>query len=298
LESADYGGKNMVNDPKPDIDDFMTITKALSDPHRVRALLALRKGEMCVCQLIELFGLAPSTVSKHMSILKQAGLVSNRKDNRWVYYRLVEDANSGRVCEIVKLIISFLKQDEQIRNDDIRMVEITSEGLDSLCRRQRNNFVDPQKGSVGLKKLKILFLCTGNSCRSQMAEGWARHLKSDEIEPYSAGIETHGLNPNAVRVMAEAGVDISLHRSKHLDEVKDIPFDWVITVCDNANESCPIFPGNVKRFHISFDDPPRLSKNAKDEDEMLEIYRRVRDDIRRFIEGLPLNLSTKEAANG
>lgn len=131
-----------------------------------------------------------------------------------------------------------------------------------------------------------------------MAEGWARKLKYDIIESYSAGIETHGLNPNAVKVMAEAGVDISQHRSKHLDEVKDVPFDWVITVCDNANESCPVFPGKVKRFHISFDDPPRLAKNAKTEDEALEIYRRVRDDIRRFIEGLPVNLLTKGAENG
>ena len=80
------------------------------------------------------------------------------------------------------------------------------------------------------RKLKVLFLCTGNSCRSQMAEGWARHLKSDVIEPYSAGMETHGLNPSDVKVMAEAGVDISRHRSKHLDEVNEIPFDYVVTV--------------------------------------------------------------------
>lgn len=141
-----------------------------------------------------------------------------------------------------------------------------------------------------MNKLKILFLCTGNSCRSQMAEGWARHLKGNVIEPYSAGIETHGLNPNAVRAMSEAGVDISHHRSKHLTELKDIQFDWVITVCDNANESCPIFPVKVKHFHISFDDPPRLAKNAKIEEEALVHYRRVRDDIRKFIENLPNNL--------
>ncbi len=149
-----------------------------------------------------------------------------------------------------------------------------------------------------MEKLKMLFLCTGNSCRSQMAEGWAKHLKGDTIEAYSAGIETHGLNPNAVRVMAEAGVDISNHQSKHLDEIKHIPFDWVITVCDNANESCPVFPGKVNRFHISFDDPPRLAKSAKTEDEALDIYRRVRDDIRRFVEGLPENLISKEVVNG
>jgi arsenate reductase (thioredoxin) len=120
-----------------------------------------------------------------------------------------------------------------------------------------------------------------------MAEGWARALKGDGIEAFSAGIETHGLDPLAVKVMAEAGIDISKYRSKHLNEVKDIPFDWVITVCDAANESCPAFPGRVKRFHISFDDPPKLAKNAKTREEALIHYRRVRDEIRQFVEKLP-----------
>ncbi|MDI6451045.1 arsenate reductase ArsC [Anaerobaca lacustris] len=144
------------------------------------------------------------------------------------------------------------------------------------------------------QKLKVLFLCTGNSCRSQMAEGWARRLKGNEIEAYSAGIETHGLNPHAVQVMAEAGVDISNHRSKHLDEVKSIPFDYVITVCDQAHESCPLFPGKRKVIHVGFDDPPRLAKDAKSEQEALNGYRRVRDEIRTFVETLPENLRTQE----
>ncbi|MDH4203386.1 MAG: arsenate reductase ArsC [Phycisphaerae bacterium] len=136
-------------------------------------------------------------------------------------------------------------------------------------------------------KLKILFLCTGNSCRSQMAEGWCRHLKGDIIEPYSAGIETHGLNPNAVQVMAEAGVDISGHTSQHIDEFKDIPLDYVITVCDHANERCPIFAGKTKVIHVGFDDPPKLAKEAATEQEALDCYRRVRDEIKIFIETLP-----------
>jgi len=145
------------------------------------------------------------------------------------------------------------------------------------------------------KKLKILFLCTGNSCRSQMAEGWTRHLKGDVIEPCSAGIEVHGLNPNAVKVMAEAGVDISGHRSKHLDELKDIHFDYVVTVCDHANETCPIFPGNVNRVHKGFDDPPRLAREAKSDEEALGHYRRVRDEIREFVESLPEGIARREA---
>ena len=142
------------------------------------------------------------------------------------------------------------------------------------------------------KKFKVLFLCTGNSCRSQMAEGWARHLKGDVIEAYSAGIETHGLNPNAVRVMAEAGVDISGHRSKHVDELKDIDLDYVVTVCDNAHESCPLFPGKTQVVHVGFDDPPRLAKGMKTDEEKLECYRRVRDEIKRFIETCPEKLTS------
>ncbi len=138
--------------------------------------------------------------------------------------------------------------------------------------------------------LKVLFLCTGNSCRSQMAEGFARALKSDCIEPYSAGIETHGLNPRAVQVMAEAGVDISEQHSKHLDEVKHIPFDYVITVCSHANEHCPLFPGKIRVIHVGFDDPPALAKSASSEEETLNIYRRVRDEIKAFIETLPRSI--------
>jgi arsenate reductase len=136
-------------------------------------------------------------------------------------------------------------------------------------------------------KMKILFLCTGNSCRSQMAEGWSRALRSESLDPYSAGIEIHGLNPAAGHVMAEAGVDISGQRSKHVDELRDIPFDYVVTVCDNAHASCPLFPGKAKVVHVGFDDPPRLAAGAKTEEERLAPYRRVRDEIRKFVEALP-----------
>jgi arsenate reductase len=139
-------------------------------------------------------------------------------------------------------------------------------------------------------KKKILFLCTGNSCRSQMAEGWARALKSDVLEAYSAGVETHGLNPNAVRVMAEAGVDISGHRSKHVNELLDAGIDYVVTVCDHAAEACPRFPGKAKIVHHSFQDPPALAKTAKTEEEALDHYRRVRDEIKNFVESLPEGL--------
>jgi len=140
------------------------------------------------------------------------------------------------------------------------------------------------------RKLTILFLCTGNSCRSQMAEGWAHKLKSDSIDAYSAGIDPQGLNPLAVRAMKEAGVDISSHTSKQVSSLMDIQFDYVITVCGHAHENCPRFPGKSKIIHKGFDDPPYLARDAKSEEEAMTHYRRVRDEIRAFIETLPESL--------
>jgi arsenate reductase len=143
------------------------------------------------------------------------------------------------------------------------------------------------------KVLRVLFLCTGNSCRSQMAEGWTRHLKGEQIESFSAGIETHGLNPDTVKVMAEAGVDISGHHSKHVNELSDVDFDYVVTVCADADENCPRFPGNTKVAH---DDLPRLAREATTPDEALSHYRRVRDEIRMFVETLPEALVRSDSA--
>lgn len=141
-----------------------------------------------------------------------------------------------------------------------------------------------------VSKLRVLFLCTGNSCRSQMAEGRTRHFKGGLIEPWSAGVEVKPVDPYAVRVMAEAGVDISAQRSKHVSEVMHIPFDYVVTVCSHARETCPFFPGGVKRVHVEFDDPPYLTRGIVDDEEKLKVYRRVRDDIGAFVETLPESL--------
>jgi len=138
--------------------------------------------------------------------------------------------------------------------------------------------------------MNILFLCTGNSCRSQMAEGWARHLKNGEFAAFSAGIERHGLNPYAMRVMQEAGVDMDGHTSKTLDDLPGLDFDAVITLCGHANETCPFFPGQVLRMHQGFDDPPSICSGMTDEDEILAVYRRVRDEIRDFVQSLPGSL--------
>jgi arsenate reductase len=143
------------------------------------------------------------------------------------------------------------------------------------------------------RKIRILFLCTANSCRSQMAEGWAKHLKGDSIEAYSAGVGPHKVSQRAIAVMREAGVDISDQRSEHVDDYANVGFDYVITVCDNAGEQCPVFPGKTKTIHKQFDDP--AAAIGTDAQIMAE-FRRVRDEIRSFIETLPECL--ERAQNG
>ncbi|MDB4755761.1 arsenate reductase ArsC [Mariniblastus sp.] len=145
------------------------------------------------------------------------------------------------------------------------------------------------------KKKKILFLCTGNSCRSQMAEGWARHLHKDLIESYSAGIEKHGLNPYAVQVMAEANVDITSQTSNTVSDLGPLPFDYVVTVCGHANENCPVFFSETEIIHRGFDDPPQLAKQVEEESAKLDCYRRVRDEIEQFVRRLPEWLSARSS---
>lgn len=140
------------------------------------------------------------------------------------------------------------------------------------------------------EKHTILFLCTGNSCRSQMATGFARALRGDALVAFSAGTEPKGIDPRAIKVMAEAGVDIAGQSSKSLDELPDIGFDYAVTLCDNANEACPVFFGPTRRSHHGFDDPPALAKGAGSEEEALDHYRRVRDEIKAWVETLPGSL--------
>ncbi len=137
------------------------------------------------------------------------------------------------------------------------------------------------------EKIRVLFLCTGNSCRSQMAEAWTRHLKADLIEPYSAGVEPKGVDPGAVEVMAEAGIDISGQVSKDVASLRHLEFDYVITLCDDAHEACPFFPAKTRVLHVAFDDPPKLAQSARSEEEAVGHYRRVRDEIMKFVQSLP-----------
>lgn len=143
-------------------------------------------------------------------------------------------------------------------------------------------------------KSRILFLCTGNSCRSQMAEAWIRAILGDRFEAYSAAVNPRNVDPRAVKAMAEAGIDISGQKSKNIEALGDLEFDYVITLCDNARESCPYFPAKTRLIHQGFDDPPLLAANAKSELESMTHYRRIRDEIRSFVESLPERLMMEE----
>ena len=143
--------------------------------------------------------------------------------------------------------------------------------------------------SSNKEKLRVLFLCTGNSCRSQMAEGWARHLKSDFIEAHSAGVWPAGVSSRAIQVMAEAGVDISSHRSRHVGDFEGIDFDYVITLCDNARDQCPAFGGKARLVHAPFEDPTLVTGSPE---QIMAAFRRTRDLIRAFVETLPGSLTS------
>lgn len=136
-----------------------------------------------------------------------------------------------------------------------------------------------------MEKKNILVLCTGNSCRSQLAEGYIRHFHGHLAAVYSAGVETHGVNPRAIATMAADGIDITGHTSNHVDEYLHIPFDLILTVCDHASERCPIFASTAKRIHHNFPDP---AKATGTEEEILDAFKKVREEIKTFCKGLEI----------
>jgi len=254
-------------------DQLARLSKGLAHPARVEivGMLADRPPqEKCVCgEIVDALPLAQSTVSQHLKVLKETGWIRGEIDRPRVCYCLVD----GIVAYYSALMKRCIKKDQASNWN----------GKETNWKRE-NQMVD---------KTSVLFLCTGNSCRSQMAEGFCRHLKGEQIEVSSAGIEAHGLNSYAVQVMKEVGIDISHQKSKTVDALGDRQFDYVITVCGHANDSCPVFPAKTRIIHRGFDDPPQLAKQAKTEEEVLDCYRPVRDEIKAYIVTLPEAL-TKE----
>jgi arsenate reductase (thioredoxin) len=266
--------------------------KGLSEEVRLRLLLLLADGELCVCDLIGALDLPQSTISRHLAYLKNSGWVDCRRQGVWMHYRLAAAMNSFQTEILAALRREFAASD-QARRDlaNLRLRLRYRDGERSCGDEQPAQHAGHRKKGKQMKPT-ILFLCTGNSCRSQMAEGWARHLLGDRYEIFSAGLEKHGMNPLAIKVMAEAGVDISGQYSKTVSELGRRDFDYVITLCGHASETCPWFPGRV--IHHGFDDPPRLATNAASEEEALGHYRRVRDEIRDFIRSLPEELDRRQ----
>ncbi len=241
--------------------------RALSEPIRLRlAVLLARRGETCVCELAEAVGEQHFKVSRHLGIMRSAGMVNARREGTWMYYSIVQPETKFEKS-IINCLTEAFASDETVKSDLKRI-----------------------RGRRCPSKLKVLFLCTGNSCRSQMAEGWTKHLKPEVIDAYSAGIEKRGLDPLAVEAMAEEGVDISGHKSKTVFELKQKNFDYVVTLCSDAEKTCPVFPGKAKVVHRGFDDPPRLAEGEKSRESALSHYRRVRDEIKGFVEKMPGNL--------
>ena len=266
---------------------IVEVIKALGDETRLRIISIVVQGEdLCSCEIEALLELPQSNTSRHIARLRQVGLLESYKRAQWVHYRLHPDIQT-EARWVLELIREAEANSDTLRQDHERLLRYRASGL--TCRTI-HTWEDYMQTEQQPARKRILFLCTGNSCRIQMAEGWARTPKSDVIEAYSAGIETHGLNPLAVQVMSEAGVDISGHRSKNVKELLEIPFDYVVTVCGHAHETCPRFPGSVTRVvHKGFDDPPFLASQLPEEavEERLDCYRRVRDEIRDYVEQLP-----------
>ncbi len=255
--------------------------KALADPIRLRvAILLAVRGETCVGDLAEALGEADFKISRHLSVLRSARLVEVRRDGTWMFYRLAEPKN---------LLERSL---QQVLRTEMAEHPVIVEDVAKLTHASGDERKAQKSPAQIERQVRVLFLGTGNACRSQMAEAWAKTLKSHEMEVFSAGIEKQGLSRRAVRVMAEAGVDISGYRSKTVGELPNRDFDFVITLSNAAHVNCPRFPGNPKINCNVFDDPPALAEGSRDDAEALSHYRRVRDEIRAFVEALPEALQT------
>ena len=265
--------------------DLASLFRALSDPSRLKVTAALlRHPELCACHISELLGIRPATTSRHMDVLLDSRLVVSRKEGRWIHYRLnPKHFAAETLARWLELI-----DESDLLHSDLHRLETLIESRSQGCRIPHQE--NPPMRANPTKK-SILFLCTGNSCRSQMAEGWTRHFHSNQFDVYSAGSAKHGLNPHALAVMLEAGVDISSHHSKTVSELQKTEFDFVITVCDKAREACPFFPAKTRVLHVGFQDPPAmaaaLAEKGVSKEKQLDCYRLVRDQIRAFVEKMP-----------
>jgi len=254
---------------------FIRLMKALSDPNRVKVIKMLQKKAMCVCELQAALGIAQPTVSSHLKVLEEAGLVLSAKAGQWVNYSLAEGEtlSAGVMLEHLK---TWLEDDPDVAAllgglDQIRR--------ENLCHVKPDQSPTPERHQM-IKAKKVLFICTHNSARSQMAEAFLNHFGEGRYEAASGGFEPKALNPLVIEAMAEAGLDISGNQSKSVFDLFKAGriFDYVVTVCEDAREGqCPVFPGVTTRLHIPFVDPAALS--GSHEEKMAEV-RKIREAIK------------------
>ncbi len=246
------------------MNDFIRVMKALSDPNRVKMIKMLQRKSMCVCEMQAALEIAQPTVSNHLKVLEEAGLVTYRKDGLWVNYSPTEGESSPYAATMLGALRHWLGDDPDIA---LLMERLPGIRREVICKKKEN-----------IVKSRVLFLCTGNTARSQMAEAFLRRYGGENFEAYSAGLKPSVINPYTVRVMGEAGIDLSGHRSKGFKEfLGKVNFTYLITVCSEAEEDCPTtFPGVSHRLEWRFEDPAAFEGP---EEEKLKIFRQVRDQI-------------------
>ena len=246
--------------------EVLLVTKALADERRLRVLLCLDGSTLCLCHLTEILGLATSTVSKHLSVLSDAGLLVCQQDRRWHYYRWAGDEATPCVKQALAWVRAFTADDPQVRNDTARRAVVL----------QSSTVPCPPDA-----RARVLFLCTGNSCRSQMSEGLLRAYAGDHFEVYSAGLDPRPIADLTVEVMDEIGIDIRTQEPKSvLPFLGRMHFGHLITVCSNAESRCPIFPGVSQRLYWPVDDPAAVkgSRTVR-----LAAFRAARDKLGRLL---------------
>jgi thioredoxin type arsenate reductase len=254
---------------------FVRLMKALSDPNRVKIIKMLQRRRMCVCELQVALGIAQPTVSSHLKVLEEAGLVEGAKQGQWVYYSLAA-GETEYARALLGHLKTWLEDDPEVASILSGLEEIRRE---NLCSAKPGKMIDQTRSPMVHAK-RVLFICVHNSARSQMAEALLNSLGGDTYEAASGGFEPREINPLVVEAMAEEGLDISGNKSKSVFDLfkSGRIFDYVITVCDDAREGqCPIFPGVTRRLHIPFTDPSALV--GTHEEKMAEV-RKIRDAIK------------------
>lgn len=242
--------------------DLLAILKALADESRLRILVCLDRSPLCLCQLTEILGLATSTMSRHMQVLVQAGLVRTWTEGRWRYYTLDRRQMSSAAGEMAECALNHVRS-SSAATQDLARKELVMKSAPAPC------------SEVG--RPRVLFLCTGNSCRSQMAEALLRKYAGDHFEAFSAGLDPRPIHPMTLEVMAEIGLNLAGHRPKSvLEFLGKAHFAYLITVCSQAEARCPIFPGVSYRLYWPFNDPAAAEG---DEQRRRQAFRSVRDEI-------------------